>query len=147
MFARLKGLMPRSRIFLTSIVAIVVLFVPLAIAVPPTGAASSGPFCTQYRAWLQNKLHAPISTNGEPTSKTAAAWHTFGKTAEPIFAQMAADAPSAKIRSSLNGIITILKYYAMTTNAAKLEAFFNTHQTQWQGWYLEGQLAAEEACV
>jgi hypothetical protein len=147
MFAHLKGVMPRSRMLLTSIVATGILLVPLATSASPSGASGSSPFCTQYRAWLESKLHAPISATGAPTSKTAAGWHTFGKKAEPIFARMAADAPNAKIKTNLDGFITMLKYYAKTTSAPKLEAFFNAHETQWESWYTVGQLAAEEACV
>jgi hypothetical protein len=147
MFAHLKGVMPRSRMLLTSIVATGILLVPLATSASPSGASGSSPFCTQYRAWIQSKLHGPVSANGTPTSKTAAAWHAFGKSAEPIFARMAADAPNAKIKTSLNGIITVLKYYAKTTSGAKLAAFFSAHETKWESWYLGGQLAADEACV
>jgi hypothetical protein len=146
MFAHLKGAMPRSRMLLASTVAIGILLVPLTVSAPPSGASGSSSFCTQYRGWLEGKLHAPVSATGVPTSKTAAAWHTFGEKAEPIFARLAADAPNAKIKTSLDGFITILKYYAKTTNAAKLETFFNAHQTQWESWYLLGQLSAEEAC-
>jgi|GEM_PF-5452575 len=146
MFAHLKGAVPRTRMLLAGTVAAGALLVPLVISASPSGASGSSAFCTQYRAWLEGKLHAPISATGAPTSKTAAAWHTFGKNAEPIFARMAADAPNAKIKTSLDGFITILKYYAKTTNASKLEAFFNAHQTQWESWYLLGQLSAEEAC-
>ena len=144
MFARIKGAMPRSRVLVASIVAAGVLLVPLGITASPSGASSS--FCTQYRAWLEGNLHSPISATGVPTAKTAAAWHTFGKKAEPIFAKMAADAPNAKIKTRLDGIITIWKYYAQNTSAAKLASFFNAHQTQWGGWYLLGQLYAEQAC-
>jgi hypothetical protein len=144
MFAHFKGAMPRPRVLLASIIATGVLLVPLGITASPSGASSS--FCTQYRAWLEGKLHAPISATGVPTAKTAAAWHTFGEKAEPVFAQMAADAPNTKIKTRLDGIITIWKYYAKTTSAAKLASFFNAHQTQWTGWYLIGQLSAEEAC-
>jgi hypothetical protein len=144
MFAHIKGAMPRSRVLMASIVATGVLLVPLGITASPSGA--SGSFCTQYRAWLEGKLQAPVSATGVPTAKTAAAWHTFGKKAEPIFAQMAADAPNTKIKTRLDGIITIWKYYAKTTSAAKLASFFDAHQTQWTGWYLIGQLSAEEAC-
>jgi hypothetical protein len=146
MFAHLEGAVTRTRMLLASTVAIGIFLVPLAISAPPSAASGSSSFCTQYRAWLEGKLHAPVSATGEPTSKTAAAWHTFGKNAEPIFARMAVDAPNAKIKTSLDGFITILKYYAKTTNAAKLETFFNAHQTQWESWYLLGQLSAEEAC-
>jgi hypothetical protein len=146
MFAHIKGATPRSRVLLASIVATGVLLVPLGTTASPSGASSSSSFCTQYRAWLEGKLHAPISATGVPTTKTAAAWHTFGKKAEPIFAQMAADAPNTKIKTRLDGIITIWKYYAKTTSAANLASFFNAHQTQWNGWYLIGQLSAEEAC-
>jgi hypothetical protein len=146
MFAHIKGAMRRSRVLLATIVATGVLFVPLGITASSSGASSSSSFCTQYRAWLQGKLHAPISATGMPTTKTAAAWHTFGKKAEPIFAQMAADAPNIKIRTRLDGIIMIWKYYAKTTSAVELSSFFNAHQTQWNGWYLIGQLSAEEAC-
>jgi hypothetical protein len=145
-FARNKGAMPRPRVVLASIVATGVLLVPLSSMASPSGASSSSSFCTQYRAWLEGKLHAPVSATGVPTTKTAAAWHTFAEKAEPIFAQMAADAPSTKIKTRLDGIITIWKYYAKTTSAAKLASFFNAHQTQWTGWYLIGQLSAEEAC-
>jgi hypothetical protein len=144
MFARIKGAMPRSRVLVASLVATGVLLVPLGITASPSGASSS--FCTQYRGWLEGKLHAPISATGVPTAKTAAAWHTFGEKAEPIFAKMAADAPNAKIKTRLDGIITIWKYYAKNTSAAKLAAFFNAHQTQYSAWYLIGQLSAEEAC-
>ncbi len=113
----------------------------------PSGASSSSSFCTQYRAWLEGKLQAPISATGLPTTKTAAAWHSFAMKAEPIFEKMAANAPNAKIKTHLDGIITIWKYYAKTTSAAKLASFFNAHQTQWDGWYLVGQLSAEEACA
>lgn len=146
MFAHIKVAMPRSRVPLASIVAAAVLLVPLGITASPSGASSSGSFCTQYRAWLEGKLHAPISATGVPTTKTAAAWHTFAIKAEPIFAKMAADAPNAKIKTRLEGIITIWKYYAKTTSAASLASFFNAHQSQWNGWYLIGQLSAEEAC-
>ncbi|MGC2485249.1 MAG: hypothetical protein WA359_03280 [Acidimicrobiales bacterium] len=144
MFAHIRGAMPRPRVLLASIVATGVLLVPLGITAPPSGASSS--FCTQYRAWLEGKLHSPISATGVPTAKTAAAWHTFAIKAEPIFAQMAEDAPNTKIKTRLDGIITIWKYYAKTTSTAKLVSFFNAHQTQWSGWYLIGQLSAEEAC-
>jgi hypothetical protein len=147
LFAHLKGAVPRTRMLLASTVAAGVLLVPLAISASPSGASGSSAFCTQYRAWLGGKLHAPISVNGAPTSKTAAGWHTFGKKAEPIFARMATDAPNAKIKTNLEGFITMLKYYAKTTSAPKLEAFFNAHETQWESWYTVGQLAAEEACV
>jgi len=147
MFANLKGTVPRTRTLLASAVAVGILLVPLTISAPPSGASGSSSFCTQYRAWLEGKVHAPISQTGLPTSKTAAAWHTFGKKAEPIFARMAADAPNAKVKTSLDGFIMILKYYAKTTSAVKLEAFFNAHQTQWTSWYLLGQLSAEEACT
>jgi hypothetical protein len=147
MFAHLKGAVPRTRMLLASTVATGILLVPLAISASPSGASGSSAFCTQYRAWLEGKLHAPISANGAPTSKTAAGWHTFGKKAEPIFARMAADAPNAKIKTNLEGFITMLKYYAKTTSAPKLEAFFNAHETQWESWYTVGQLSAEEACV
>jgi hypothetical protein len=146
MFVNFRRTMPRSRILLASGVATGILLVPLAVSASPSGASGSSSFCTQYRAWLEGKLHAPISATGAPTIKTAAAWHTFGKKAEPIFAQMAADAPNAKIKTSLDGFITILKYYSKTTSAAKLETYFNAHQTQWESWYLLGQLATEEAC-
>jgi hypothetical protein len=122
------------------------LLVPLGISAPQSGASSSGAFCTQYRAWLEGKLHTPVSATGLPTTKTAAAWHTFGGKAVPIFTKMAADAPNTKIKTRLDGIITIWKYYAKNTSATKLAAFFNAHQTQWNGWYLIGQLSAEEAC-
>jgi hypothetical protein len=145
-FAHIKGSIPRSRVLLASIAATAVLLVPLGTTASPSGASSSSSFCTQYRAWLEGKLHAPISATGAPTTKTAAAWHTFGKKAEPIFAQMAADAPNTKIKTRLDGIITIWNYYAKTTSATKLASFFNAHQTQWNGWYLIGQLSAEEAC-
>jgi hypothetical protein len=146
MFAHLKGAVPRTRVLLAGTLVFGTLLIPLAISVPPSGASGSSSFCTQYRAWLEGKLHAPVSATGAPTGKTAAAWHTFGKKAEPVFARMAADAPNAKIKTSLDGFITILKYYAKTTSAAKLETFFNAHQTQWESWYLVGQLSAEEAC-
>jgi hypothetical protein len=144
MFAHIKDAVPRSRVLLASVVATAVLVVPLGITATPSGA--SGSFCTQYRAWLEGTLHAPISATGVPTAKTAAAWHTFAEKAEPIFAKMAADAPNAKIKTRLDGIVTIWKYYAKTTSADKLASFFNAHQTQWNGWYLIGQLSAEEAC-
>jgi len=147
MFAHLKGAVPRTRMLLASAVVTGILLIPLTISATPSGASGSSSFCTQYRAWLGGKLHAPISATGAPTTKTAAAWHTFGKKAEPIFARMAADAPNSKIKTNLGGFITILKYYAKTTSAPKLEAFFNAHETQWESWYTVGQLAAEEACV
>jgi hypothetical protein len=147
MFAHVKGAMPRARMLLASIVATGILLVPLAISASPSGASGSSAFCTQYRAWLAGGLHAPISATGAPTSKTAAGWHTFAKKAEPIFARMAADAPNAKIKTNLDGFITMLKYYAKTTSAPKLEAYFIAHETQWLSWYTVGQLAAEEACV
>jgi hypothetical protein len=151
MFAHLNGVMPRSRMLLASTVATGILLVPLAVSVPPSGASGSSSFCTQYRTWAQTKTQAklaePVSVAGAPTSKTAAGWHTFGKRAEPYIARMAADAPNAKIKKSINGLLTILKYYSKTTSAAKLEAFFNAHQTQWDSWSLVGILAAEEACI
>jgi len=70
---------------------------PLGITASPSGASSfeflllavprlaPGQSCTRRSA-----------RTGLPTSKTAAAWHTFGKKAEPIFAQMAADAPNTQ---------------------------------------------------
>lgn len=146
MLAHINGAMRRSRVLVASIVATGVLLAPLAIAASPSGASSSSSFCTQYRAWLEGKLHAPVSATGVPTAKTAAAWHTFAIKAEPIFAKLAADAPNAKIKTRLDGIITIWKYYAKTTSAANLASFFNAHQTQWNEWYLVGQLSAEEAC-
>ena len=118
MFAHLKGAVPRTRMLLASAVVTGILLIPLTISATPSGASGSSSFCTQYRAWLGGKLHAPISATGAPTTKTAAAWHTFGKKAEPIFARMAADAPNSKIKTNLGGFITILKYYAKTTNAA-----------------------------
>jgi hypothetical protein len=147
MFDHLKGAMPRARMLLAGAAVAGFLLVPLAMSASPSGASGSSTFCTQYRSWLGGKLHAPISATGAPTSKTAAAWHAFGKKAEPIFAKMAVDAPNAKIKTNLEGFITILKYYAKTTSAPKLEAFFSAHETQWESWYTVGQLSAEEACA
>jgi hypothetical protein len=147
MSAHLRSVASRARRLLIAVAVAGVLATPLVAATPSSASSSSSPFCSDYRSWMQAEIQAPLSTNGAPTASTAAAWRTYGKREKPYFAKMVADAPNAKIKAALNIEFQFVKYYASTTSAAKLEAYFAAHQTKLLSWDTTGQLSAEEYCI
>lgn len=101
-----------------------VLASPLLVPPTPSGALGTSPFCAAVFSYAEH----PITP---PKTLTISGWHTYAKELVPYFSRMASTAPNAASKTTLNEIVTILKYYSAATSTAKLVAYENAHRSQW----------------
>jgi hypothetical protein len=99
----------------------------LGVAVPSSGAAGSSAFC---KTMLTYK---PVSP---PTKMTTANYHLWAKAYLPLFKKLASEAPSAKTKSALNELVTILNYEATSTSISGLAAYISANRTQYANGFL-----------
>jgi hypothetical protein len=88
--------------------------VSLGVAVPSSSASSSSSFCTTIRTYK------PVNP---PTSINTASYHAWAKALLPFYQKLASEAPNAKTKQELNGLVTILMYEANSTSLTSLESY------------------------
>jgi len=124
---QLRQVAANTRTALVTSVVMATFVVSLGVAVPGSGAAGNSAFC---KTMLTYK---PVSP---PTKVTTANYHLWAKAYLPLFKKLASEAPSAKTKSALNELVTILKYESTSTSISGLGAYISANRTQYANGFL-----------
>jgi hypothetical protein len=109
-----------------AVVASAAMMLSVAVA-PPSGAstvqsAAGSAFCTTIFTF--HPAVPPAMTN----LKSYQAW---AKSLEPLYAQLASEAPNAASKTVLNEVVTVLKDYISSKSIPKLDAYIVANRAAW----------------
>lgn len=106
--------------------AVATLFTALAIslgAASSSSALGSSPFCKTLFTWNPAKATPPTSF---------ANYSSWAKGLVPFYEKLAAEAPNASTKSTLDGVVTVLQYESKKLSISALEAYVLANKTKWE---------------
>lgn len=112
-----------------SALAAATLFAALTIslgAASSSSALGSSPFCKTLFTWETEDA----SKATPPTSY--ADYSAWAKELIPFYEKLAAEAPNATTKSTLNEVVTILKYESKKLSISALETYVSANKAKWE---------------
>jgi hypothetical protein len=105
-----------------------------AVLTVPAGVGAQDASASSFKSASESQFCATVTTFHPKTAPSASnlkSYRAWAKTFIPFYKKLASEAPNAAIKSVLNEVVVVLKYYENSTSITNLDASVLKYHEKW----------------